>query len=343
MSNRKDLAVRIKEKAHELGFEFCGVTAASSFGEFLSNIAIRTKRFPESKDLYAKLKQLGHPKKNSDWAESIIVSAYRYGKYKIPKGIDHLVGKYYLADGRLDYAPEYSMGQQFEAWLQELGLRTFRGGVPFRWAAARAGIGRFGKNNFIYTTHGSWVRLDAWMVDREMEYDQPSETSACPEDCTRCIDACPTGALSGPFLMNYGACVSHLNHGVHDLAPLEYRDRMGTWLYGCDVCQNVCPLNQRAWEGKEAFPALEEFSRVITLENLWQMDDESLMKIVHPKLWYIERDRLWLWRCNVLRAMANSRNSNYLKYIRGACKDADDRIREMALWALKRIETSRSR
>ena len=339
MSNREDLAIRIKEKAHELGFEFCGVTEASSFGEFLSNIEIRTKRFPQSKQLYDNIKKLAHPKQTIEWAKSIIVSVYRYGKYRIPGGIDRLVGKYYLADGRLDYSREYSISQQFERSLQELGLETFRGGVPFRWAAVRAGVGRFGKNNFIYTKYGSWVRLDAWVVDREMDYDQPSDTLICPENCTRCVDACPTGALSGPLMMDFGACVAHLNHGVYDVQPLEYRERMGSWLYGCDACQDACPLNQKVWEGRDSFPQLDEFSKVITLENLYQMDDESLMKMVHPKLWYIERDRIWLWRCNVLRAMANSGDENYVKYIRRACEDADDRIRNMAHWALDRIQT----
>ena len=74
MSNRDDLAFRIKEKAHELGFDSCGMTDVSPFGEFLSHVEMRAERFPQSKPLYDKIKKLAHPRQNVDWAKSIIVS-----------------------------------------------------------------------------------------------------------------------------------------------------------------------------------------------------------------------------------------------------------------------------
>ena len=91
----------------------------------------------------------------------------------------------------------------YETDLNDLGLKTAYSIVPARMAAANAGLRRIGKNNFFYSKkYGSWVFIDTWVTDTEMEYDEPTRSLNCPEDCSKCIDSCPTGALNKPFSMN---------------------------------------------------------------------------------------------------------------------------------------------
>jgi len=336
-----DLAVTIKDKARELGFSACGISDASPFEEFMENVEKRIAHFPQSKGLYEKLMPYGFPEKSAEWAKSIITCISRYGKFRIPPSVRNLVGKFYLVDGRLPNSQEYAACQQFEAWLQGMGLRTCKDSVTARWSAVRAGIGQFGNNNFIFTSHGSWIRIHTWVIDREMEYDHPSASPVCPEDCTRCVDACPTRALEGPMMMNYGDCIARLTYRVSSLPPSGLRAKMRTWLYGCDLCQDVCPLNKNRWEEEGEFPGLDEFSKILALQNLIEMDDESFIQTIYPKLWYIGKDKLWLWRCNILRAMANSRNKDYLHSIQAALKHSNENIREMAAWAYERFDSTR--
>ncbi len=100
-------------------------------------------------------------------------------------------------------------------------------------------------------------------------------------------------------------------------------------------------MNKDRWKEEEEFPGLDEFSKVLSLQNLSEMNDDSFLQTIYPKLWYIGKDHLWLWRCNILRAMANSKNRDYLKYIQTALKHSNENIREMAAWACERLDSTR--
>jgi len=222
-----DFASMIKNKAMELGFSACGISDAAPFEEFIENVQKRMNHFPESKGLYDKLMLYGYPEKSAEWAKSIITCISWYGKFRMPPSLRNLVGKCYLVDGRLSYSQEYVACQQFDTWLQGAGLRTCKDAVTARWSAVRAGVGQFGKNNFIFTSRGSWITIHTWIVDQEMEYDRPSFSIICPEDCIRCVDVCPTRALEGPFMMNYGNCIARLTYRVSSLPPSGLRARWG--------------------------------------------------------------------------------------------------------------------
>jgi epoxyqueuosine reductase len=335
--NNTNLSTSIKNKALDLGYDLCGFTKVDSMEEYASQLDERIKSFPESRALYESLYPMAFPQKNAEWAKSIIVCVRRCGKYNLPEEIDKYIGKAYLVDGRLKYSREYSQKLEFEAYLENLGFKAAYSIVPARLAAASAGLGYVGNNNFFYTKkYGSWVFIETWVIDAELEYDQPTRPVNCPEDCNKCIDACPTGALNKPFSMNRGKCIAQLTVDP-DLHAEDLKTKMGTWVYGCDVCQNVCPMNKKKWEEKEDFVDLSKITRYISLENLWKMDEKTFLEVIQPRFWYIGKDGLWIWKYNALRAMANSGDQKYHEYLKEAVKDKDSNIRNMALWACQKL------
>jgi|GEM_PF-5656231 len=219
MNKQEQLTRLIKQKALAVGYAACGITDTSPFTGYLDAIEQRIQRYPEAAHLYEQIRGNGHPKKLADWAQSIIVCVSRYGHYQLPMGLDRYFGKYYLVDGRLPYTREYRAFESFQSFFEDLGCRVMVPNLTVRWAAVRAGLGQFGKNNFLYTSDGSWVMGKVWLVDTVLEYDAPQNMPLCPEHCTRCIDACPTGALEQPFMMNYARCIAHLSFNVTNLPP----------------------------------------------------------------------------------------------------------------------------
>lgn len=336
--NSYNLKIEIKNKAYELGYDLCGIIKADPINEFITYLDERIKHYPESRHLYEELYKLAYPQERVKWAKSIIVCIRRYGKYRIPQEISKYIAKYYLFEHRLEYSQEYSDTKVFESYLKDIGLLTYKSGVAARWAAVKAGLGTFGKNNFLYTKFGSWIWIDTWIVDKEMEYDEPAlKNVACPPDCRKCIDACPTKAMSGPFMMNRGMCIAQLSYYSTELLSEDLREKMGTWIYGCDVCQDVCPMNKNKWDENGMFPNLDELNEFLKLENIVEMDEETFLNIVHPRFWYIEKNGLWIWKCNALMAMANSNDAKYHKYIIMACNHSDENVRKMAIWARKKL------
>ncbi len=112
-----------------------------------------------------------------------------------------------------------------------------------RAAARRAGLGWTGKSTNILTpSHGSWVFLGQVVTDLEMEADQPLKKTC--GSCARCIDACPTGAIVAPYVVDNTRCISYLTIETRVPIPAELRPQMQDWVFGCDVCQEICPVNR---------------------------------------------------------------------------------------------------
>jgi epoxyqueuosine reductase len=282
------------------------------------------------------------PEGMPDYAKAVIVCTVRYGKYTLPQHMIGRVGKAYMTDHRREEGTVfYEAVQNMHALLDDLGIRYTYDIGPARWAAMKTGLGVLRKNNFFYNEHGSWHWLETWVIDRELEYlNEPVALPPCPPQCGKCIDACPTGALTEAHTLNAAKCIPLNTYLRYDsLPPAELRPYMRGWLYGCDACQDVCPMNRGKWENGEPFHRLDELSEHMRLEDILTMPDERLNEMVVKKYWYISKRRSWIWRAAALRVMAVEYEPKYKTYIQNALGHPHESVAEMAAWAWGYIRT----
>ena len=329
----------IKQKALQLGYLACGVIPSGAIKEYTRQLDERVKTFPASKELY---EQLYNNANLPETANSIIVCTRRYNRYKVPESLIGLIGKVYMFDGRLPFSDEYRVKVEFEAYLKILGIGVLQCIVPVRLAAAKAGLGKFGRNNFIYKPeHGSYIWIDAWVTDQKLDYDTVEDDihlPACNDNCGKCMKACPTKALSGVFSMDRGKCVTQLQCFAKENEPDgNTRSQMGTWLYGCDACQDACPLNKNKFLETEEFPLSSEFEEYLNPERVLEMDEDTYQNVVNPRYWYIGKEGMWRWKCNILGSMINSGDSKYHSLIKKSRDDEDMRVRKVAQYGCEKL------
>jgi epoxyqueuosine reductase len=272
------------------------------------------------------------------WAKSAVVAIYPYGIYKLPPNLLGRVGRSFCVDSRRDAdCEEYKASESLEQYLLSLGLRaeTERryGLLPMRWVAYKAGLGIGRRNNFFYTQNGSFVHLEAWLIDQELDLPEKSDLKPCPPDCQKCLEACPTKALTKAYLTRPGVCLTFLN-SVRENSWIDspYSQAAGDWIFGCDMCQIACPFNKGRWQEKEDFPGLFELSQHMNPGQILEADYGFIRERLMPKFWYITEDRLWQWKINVLNAMKNSWVPEYSPYVNLAKRDEMPQVRQMADW-----------
>jgi len=337
------LTEQIKSAALNMGYEKCGIIKISDMLGYEEKLNERIQRIPEIKPYYEEFYSFAHLEDTYPWAKSIVICARQYGKYNIPEHLKGLIAKYYLVDSRTDENSEgFQDSLKFEKYMQDIGLITATdrkfGITALRWAALKAGLGLVRKNNFFYTESGSWVYLEAWLIDKELESIEISTLKKCPEQCNLCIKSCPTSSLSEPYTMNRSSCISCLTTWEGWNLPQEkFNTQMGGWIYGCDVCQDLCPMNKKRWNAAEEFPGLSDLSQHISLEKILKMDYEFLEKVIHPKFWYIKKTDAWRWKTNAINAMVNNYKEQYRECILEACNDSNEKVREMAEWAIQKL------
>lgn len=326
----------IQKKAHELGYEKCGIIPISLMDGYGEKLNERIEKIPKSKMFYQAQQRLVNVKEIYPWAKSVVVFTSHYGKYKVPEILNSRIAKAYLFDTRVDEnTKEYQNNRELEKYMQELGLRVETnqkfGVVGMRWAALQAGVGIIRRNNFLYTESGSWVHLEAWVTDREMELKETNNVIPCPKSCNRCMENCPTKSLSEPYTMSPTECISFLTtFGGRDLPQEPLSKKFGNCIYGCDICQDACPMNKEKWKSQEEFPGLEELSYSLTPENILNMKEDFYREKVHPKFFYLSAEELWKWKVDVLCYMRNNYNESYKTLIISACNNENNKINEMA-------------
>lgn len=338
------LSLQIKNAAMDMGYEKCGIIKMSDIYGYEERLDERIERIPAAKGFYQK--QYGFVKAQDahPWAKSIVICVRRYGKYNIPEHLKGMIAKYYLVDSRADEnSKDFQDSLKFEKYMQKLGIRaeTERkfGLTALRYVALKAGLGTVRRNNFFYTENGSWVYLEAWLIDKELEEIETPNVRPCSEKCNLCIKACPSASLSQPYTMNPLACVSCITTFMgRDMPKERFRKEIGDWVYGCDACQDACPMNKNRWQETEEFPYLKELSEHISLEKIIKMDYDFLENVMQPKFWYIPKQDVWKWKVDAINAMVNNYKEQYKESIYEACKDSHEKVREMAAWAIQKLD-----
>jgi len=347
MISKKDITT----KALEIGFDDIGFTGAEPFQEHLEILDSRSDDYDWAEKAGLKLKEGTDPKKIMPAAKSIIVLIDSYFKKSFPRSLEANFGRCYLDDDRVTKDGLAVRIKQFRNFLRENGVDTkVPFNLPHRAAAARAGLGNFGKNCLFYSSRA--VRKSSWIIpvtvisDMEFEPDEPAAGIGCPDWCSNaCISACPTRALNGPCKMNPRKCISYLSYYGSGLTPIEYREAMGLYIYGCDRCQNVCPRNS-AWLAID-LPENEKVAAMTTdfgLRNLLHMDPDFFAARIWPRMFYIPPSDIWRWKMNAARVMGNSLDPGFIDDLCRAIEgDYDIRVKCMSAWSLGRIGGQKSK
>lgn len=336
---------QIVDEALRIGFDDVGITTAEPFDSQKDILLSRLESYSWCLDKGMDLFQGTDPRAVWGEARSIIVLVENYHRHAFPASMLGKFGRCYMDDDRITRDGLAHKIKAFRSFLREHGIDSrVPFDVPHRLAAARAGLGTFGKNCLFYSNRiarqSSWVLPLAVLVNLYIEPDSPTVEMGCPEWCRNaCIAACPTGALLGPRKIDPQRCISYLSYYGEDITPVNLREPMGLRVYGCDRCQDVCPRND-AWAAQE----LSVNSRVVQkapdfdLRSLLHMDVNYFKERIWPHMFYMPSEELWRFQMNVARAMGNSVDAAYVPDLARALKENQDaRVRGMAAWALGRI------
>ena len=251
-----DVKIVAMEYALELGFDLVRVTSAQEFAEDRAVTLERLRAglmdgLPWFNE--ARIQRGADPSALLTGARSIICLGLSYYQHTEGDPKDRRrAGRVALYAWGRDY--HKVMKKMMRTYVEGLRLRL---GSEFvaRWyvddgpmldraAANRAGLGWFGKNTNVLTPgHGSWIFLGQVVTDLELGPDPPLKKTC--GSCVRCIDACPTGAIVAPYTIDNTRCISYLTIENRGEIPLDLRPQMGDWVFGCDICQEVCPVNRK--------------------------------------------------------------------------------------------------
>ncbi len=292
----------LKRLATELELDVVGAAPARPYERTEQDISERRERglFADMRFTMARPEVSCHPELLFDGARTVISAALCYYTPADPPGEDEgQLARYTWRDGYAD----------LRARLDELGTRLggrYRVLVDAndhvdREAAVRSGVGFYGKNTMVITpSHGSWVVLGTLVTEAEIEATPPLDLDC--GSCRLCVDACPTGALDEPGVLDATRCLSYWTQAPEPI-PLEYREELGAMVYGCDVCQDVCPWN-RATERRRAGSPLPDDSRPVVALRDWLERPGDELVAEFDRLYVPRNDARWLRR-NALLAAGN--------------------------------------
>ena len=339
----------LKHRARELGFEHCGVCPASSpagverLGEWLSRgYAGEMRYLAEHREAYA------HPGAVLEGVRSLVMLATHYSPVLQgrPGTGEGRVARY--AAGSCDYHDVIrDRLHKVADFLRELCPQATTRGVvdtaPLmeREFAQLAGLGWVGKNTLLLRKGaGSYFFLAAVLTDVALEYDTPHSADHCGT-CTACLDACPTGAFVEPYVLDARRCISYLTIEHKTAVPVELRSGIGDWLFGCDVCQEVCPWNRDAPPTDEkGFEPIDSLSPVELLP-LFDLDEAGFRKRFRfTPLWRPHRRGLLR---NAAVVLGNQRPEGCEAALGRGLRDAEPLVRGACAWALGRVGTSTAR
>ena len=341
----KRLTRKIKEQARSLGFDAVGVAPIEAVPGELLQLWLARQFHGEMAYMERTAEKRVDPNLVLPGVRSMISLALNYfHPYELPYQEPErgAISRYASGDDYHDVLTQKL--DQLLAGIQELNPRAEgkiyvdTGPVMDKHWAAHSGVGWLGKHtNVLSREAGSWFFLGEILLNLDLEYDVPGQDFC--GSCTRCIDACPTDAITEPYVLDSRRCISYLTIELKEDIPEEFRSSIENLIFGCDICQDVCPWNDRAphsrveefqpREGNQA-PDLKELSR-LSAEDFSQRYRKSPIKRAK-------------WRGlmrNVAVAMGNSGNPEMIPELEGLLGSRDSMIRRHAEWALEKIKKCR--
>jgi epoxyqueuosine reductase len=337
---------RIKDHALKLGFDLVGIAAATEAETFPAyHQWLQEGMAGEMGYLVRQAEARRHPEAIFGPVRSLVVVAMNYKPADSDAGAaSPLTGKVARYARGIDYHELlWRRLDDLLAWIQKLVPGCKGRGVvdtaPLleRDFARRAGLGWFGKNTMLLNKRlGSYFYLGALLLDLALHPDPPHAAQHCGT-CTACLDACPTAAFTGPGVLDARKCISYLTIELRGTMPPELREPMSDWVFGCDICQEVCPWNRKAPVAGE--PALHESypsGRIDLVALLEISEQEFRSRFRHSPVW---RSRWSGMRRNAAIALGNLGDPAAQGSLEKAACDADEIVREAALWALGRLRT----
>lgn len=338
-----ELTAALKSHAQALGFGLVGVApavdarGAARLGEWLDRgYAGEMRYLHERREAYA------HPRHVLEGVRSVVMLGLHY-RTADPTPVEAGQGRVArYAWGTADYHDliRKRLHDLADHLRQLVPAATTRGIVDTaplleREFAQLAGLGWVGKNTLLLNRDaGSYFFLAALLTDVELAYDAPHESDHCGT-CTACLDACPTDAFPQAGVLDASRCISYLTIELRDHIPAELRSGVGDWLFGCDVCQEVCPWNRFAPVSEVAELQPLESMNPLELSQLFSLkDDDFRRRFRKTPLWRPHRDGLLR---NAAIVLGNQEQASALPVLSIGLNDGAPLVRTAAAWAIGRI------
>jgi epoxyqueuosine reductase len=369
-----DLSTRIRQSARDAGFELCGIAPVCDFDElqvfpaWIAGGKHGEMKYMESRDDAGDLKRASL-RRIAPWARSVIVCAINYNtSYPYSTAMQDTsrgwISRYAWA--REDYHDAVLrrlrnvedelrrlLGSNKSSSLanESLQLRSYvdTGPLVERVYAKYAGIGWIGKNTCIINQElGSWLFLGVILTSLDVKKPEVETNDSAQNElaadlpapdrcgtCTRCIAACPTQAITAPGVLDARLCISYLTIEKRGEIPDKLRAEMGRHIFGCDICQDVCPWNRKA--PKTFAPEFQPREGLVNpaLDWLAEMQPEEFREVFRGSP--VKRTKLSGLRRNAVIAMGNSDDTNFAPTLEKLAQDEDSIVAEHAKWALERL------
>ena len=341
----------IDRLARRVGFDLVAVTDAS---EFRTERAITLDRIQHGLMdglpwfTEPRVERGADPEQLLPGARSIISLGLNYypGADAEPGLTSGIVARY--ARGR-DYhrVMKRRMRRIVVALSEHPHLQTTDDNIAARWfvddgpmldraAAARAGLGWFGKNgNILNPTYGSWILLGQIITNLSLASDAPLAKSC--GNCKRCIPACPTNAIVAPYVVDNRRCISYLTIEHRGVIPRELRPGIGNWVFGCDLCQEICPVNRKARATSDPNFGRTDLTSVDLVELLEMTEAQFRDRFAGTPV--MRAKRVGMQR-NACIALGNAADPSTIPTLARALKSAASLVKQHAAWALGRIGTT---
>ena len=341
--NADALTARALTLAREVGFDLVGVASPDPPPE-LAHFArwIARGHAGEMAYLTSQADRRADLRVAFPWARSVLAVGLQYDTphpYSTEAETGGWIARYAWGDDYHDVLKRLldRLVERLQAEAGPFQSRTYvdTGPIVERAYAAAAGLGAWGKNTcLLHPEHGSWFFLGEAVTDLPLVPDAP-RPDMCGS-CTACLDACPTGALPAPYELDATRCISYLTIELKDAIPEEKRDGIGRHVFGCDICQDVCPWNRKRRHHGGAGFAPREGLVAPDLDRLAALDGDAFREAFRRSP--VKRAKRRGLLRNVAVALGNARDPANRPILDRMAADEDPLVREHARWALDRLD-----